>query len=57
MIPRANITAWRSNDQLEQNLVISRALVSMFNHQVVADRLLFRGGTALHNLFFGVGSR
>lgn len=63
MIPRANITAWRhnapwpSNDQVEQDLVISRALVSMFNHQVVADRLLFRGGTALHKLFFGTGSR
>ncbi|MCX7020663.1 MAG: nucleotidyl transferase AbiEii/AbiGii toxin family protein, partial [bacterium] len=36
MIPRANITAWRahapwpSNEQVEQDLVLSRALVTMF---------------------------
>ncbi|MBU1743247.1 MAG: nucleotidyl transferase AbiEii/AbiGii toxin family protein, partial [Proteobacteria bacterium] len=57
MIPRANITAWRSvapwpdNAQVEQDLVISRALVEMFRHPVVADQAVFRGGTALHKLF------
>jgi hypothetical protein len=56
LIPRANITAWRThapwptNEQVEQDLVLSRALVAMFSHEVVADRVVFRGGTALHNL-------
>ncbi|MCP5069867.1 MAG: nucleotidyl transferase AbiEii/AbiGii toxin family protein [bacterium] len=63
MIPRANITAWRSeapwpeNTQVEQNLVLSRALVAMFTHPVVADQAVFRGGTALHKLFFEPAGR
>lgn len=63
MIPRAHITAWRSaapwpaNEQVEQDLVLSRALVAMFNQKVVADHALFRGGTALHKLFFPEGGR
>lgn len=58
MIPRANITAWRnqapwSDDGLvEQDLVLSRALVEIFSHPVVASDLAFRGGTALHKLIF-----
>ena len=63
MIPRANITSWRSiapwpsDEQVEQDLVLSRALVDMFNRKAVADRVLFRGGTALHKLFFGAAGR
>lgn len=58
MIPRANITAWRTDApwpedaQVEQDLVLSRALVTMFEHPMVAEQALFRGGTALHKLFF-----
>ncbi|MCK5785705.1 MAG: nucleotidyl transferase AbiEii/AbiGii toxin family protein [Candidatus Sabulitectum sp.] len=58
MIPRANITAWRSsapwpsNDQVEQDLVLSRVLVSLFSSRVVADEAVFRGGTALHKMLF-----
>lgn len=63
MIPRANITAWRSvapwpsNEQVEQDLVLSRALVAMFSQKVVADRAIFRGGTALHKLFLWASRR
>lgn len=58
MIPRAHITAWRtqvpwpSDAQVEQGLVISRALVEMYARPVIADSLAFRGGTALHKLHF-----
>lgn len=58
MIPRANITAWRKtapwpdNTHVEQDLAISRALVELFNRPVVAEKAVFRGGTALHKLFF-----
>jgi predicted nucleotidyltransferase component of viral defense system len=63
VIPRANITAWRNrapwptNEQVEQDLVLSRALVAMFSHELVADQALFRGGTALHKLFFATARR
>ncbi len=58
MIPRANITAWRgvapwpSDAQVEQDLVLSRALVELFGRPAVAEQTAFRGGTALHKLFF-----
>jgi predicted nucleotidyltransferase component of viral defense system len=57
VIPRAHITAWRASapwsmdEQVEQDLVLSRALVELFSDQLVADELAFRGGTALHKLF------
>ena len=63
MIPRANITAWRahapwpSNEQVEQDLVLSRALVAIFSDATVATQAVFRGGTALHKLFFDGASR
>jgi predicted nucleotidyltransferase component of viral defense system len=63
LIPRANITAWRihapwpSNEQVEQDLVLSRALVAMFSREIVANQAVFRGGTALHKLFFGASAR
>ena len=57
MIPRDYVTAWRANApwvddaQVEQDLVISRALVEMFSHPLLARSLAFRGGTALYKLF------
>ncbi|MCE5254860.1 MAG: nucleotidyl transferase AbiEii/AbiGii toxin family protein [Actinomycetia bacterium] len=58
MIPRANITAWRAqapwalDEQVEQDLVLSRALSEMFVRPALREMLAFRGGTALHRLFF-----
>lgn len=58
MIPRANITAWRKtapwgdNAQVEQDLVLSRALVELFSRPALAEYAVFRGGTALHKLYF-----
>lgn len=58
MIPRAHITAWRSkapwstDAQVEQDLVISRAVVDLFSDPLVAREVAFRGGTALHKLHF-----
>lgn len=56
MIDRAYITEWQQTApwaqqyQVEQDLVISRALVEIFNHPLLAERLAFRGGTALFKL-------
>ena len=58
MIPRAHVTHWRGrapwplDAQVEQDLVISRALVELFSDSLLARSLAFRGGTALHKLFF-----
>lgn len=57
MIPQAYITEWanwvpwQSNEQIEQDLVICRALVEIFTDAFLAERLAFRGGTALHKLY------
>lgn len=56
MIPRDYITAWRKevpwveNFQVEQDLVISRAIVDLFSHPVLGKALAFRGATALYKL-------
>lgn len=63
MIPRAYITAWRTNApwptdaQVEQDLILCRALVSMLGQPAVAETLAMRGGTALHKLFISPPGR
>jgi predicted nucleotidyltransferase component of viral defense system len=57
MIPEAfisewrNIAPWSTNEQVEQDLIISRALVEMFSDEFLNEHLAFRGGTALHKLY------
>jgi predicted nucleotidyltransferase component of viral defense system len=58
MIPLMNIVAWgrkvpwAEQRQVEQDLIISRALVELFNDPFLAGQLRFRGGTALNKLHF-----
>lgn len=57
MIPQDYITEWSAsapwtqNLQVEQDLIISRVLIELFNHPKLAKTLAFRGGTALYKLF------
>ena len=57
MIPEAAITHWRNvvpwpqDAQVEQDLILSRALVEIFQGPIPPKGLLLRGGTALHKLF------
>jgi predicted nucleotidyltransferase component of viral defense system len=46
------IVPWPNELQVEQDLVISRALIDIFNHPILKTSLAFRGGTALQKLFF-----
>jgi predicted nucleotidyltransferase component of viral defense system len=63
MIPHDYITAWRvqapwiQDFQVEQDLIISRALVEIFSHPPLADGLAFRGGTALYKLYLKPAAR
>ncbi len=43
---------WPTNEQAEQDLIICRCLVAIYNDDFLASQLAFRGGTALHKLFF-----
>ena len=57
MIPTYSIQEWHEhapwNDDamVEQDLVICRALISIFSDEFLASQLAFRGGTALHKLY------
>jgi len=57
MIPQAFITHWRqevpwvSEDQVEQDLVLSKAIVQIFQDPFLADALALRGGTAFNKFF------
>ena len=56
MIPEVVITRWSndapwpSRDQVEQDLVLSRLICEIANHNLLGDELVFRGGTCLHKL-------
>lgn len=57
MIPEAAVTYWRNvvpwpqDAQVEQDLILSRALIEIFQEPALSQALLLRGGTALHKLF------
>ncbi|MEQ6120351.1 nucleotidyl transferase AbiEii/AbiGii toxin family protein [Reichenbachiella sp. MALMAid0571] len=57
MIPRRYIEEWKAiapwpdNAQIEQDLVIERALIALFSDDLIRESLAFRGGTALHKLY------
>ena len=56
MIPRPNIVEWShmapwlTDEQVEQDLLLSRLIVEIANDDYLSDELVFRGGTCLHKL-------
>ena len=63
MIPKRYIEEWKEfapwpdNAQVEQDLIIERALVELFSDEMLRENLAFRGGTALHKFFLKPQSR
>src|SRR5262245_18321839 len=57
MIPAQNIVAWGNvvswaeQRQVEQDLIISRAIVAIFSDEQLRSQLRFRGGTARNKLY------
>ena len=57
MIPAYFIQEWKEKApwtepyMVEQDLIICRALISIFSDEFLASQLAFRGGTALHKLY------
>lgn len=58
MIPRAFIQAWSQtapwldSRQVEQDLIICRALCDLFGSSKLSGKIAFRGGTAINKLVF-----
>ncbi len=58
MIPQAFLQAWSATApwpdfrQVEQDLIISRALCDLFNASALRGKIAFRGGTAINKLLF-----
>ena len=58
MIPAQNIVAWGTvvpwadQRQVEQDLIISRAMIEIFSEEMLRDAVRVRGGTALNKLHF-----
>ena len=52
-----NVVPWADQRQVEQDLIISRALVEIFSDAMLRDELRFRGGTALNKLHFPASLR
>jgi predicted nucleotidyltransferase component of viral defense system len=63
MIPRDYITEWRAHApwvqdiQVEQDLVVCRALVAIFSDPLLQRALAFRGGTALYKIHIKPAAR
>jgi len=63
MIPQRYIEQWRAvapwtlDAQVEQDLVIARAIIEMYSDDLLKKSLAFRGGTALHKLYLNPQAR
>ena len=63
MIPKPDIAKWQLQApwnefaQVEQDLIISRALIEIFSDEFLRENLAFRGGTALHKLYLNPAPR
>ncbi|MCL2548885.1 MAG: nucleotidyl transferase AbiEii/AbiGii toxin family protein, partial [Symbiobacteriaceae bacterium] len=56
MIPYNTITSWGvthpwpTREQVEQDLLLSKAICDIYTNELLSAELIFRGGTALHKL-------
>lgn len=63
MIPINMIKEWRQQapwvyqSQVEQDLILSRALIALYQDELIQKTLSFRGGTALNKLFIKPAAR
>src|SRR3989338_2377446 len=63
MIPRLSLLDWQekiqwpSMEQIEQDLILSRIIVDIYNNPFLKEHLVFRGGMALNKLFISPAAR
>ena len=57
MVPKEAIMEWKEflpwqrDEMVEQDLIICRSLVALFQDEYLSEHLTFRGGTTLHKLY------
>lgn len=52
IIAWGNVAPWAEQRQIEQDLIISRAVIELFSDNFLKEEQRFRGGTALNKLHF-----
>lgn len=58
MIPQAylvdwrNVAPWSEMHQVEQDLVLTRAIIQLYSDPIFSEARVFRGGTAMQKLFY-----
>ena len=63
MIPSASITAWATTRPwpnraaIEQDLLLARTVAAIYEHPLLRDELVFRGGTCLHQVHLAAPRR
>jgi len=63
MIPAAHVYEWQERApwadiaQVEQDLILSRAILALFSDPLARDLIAFRGGTAMHKLHLAPPAR
>jgi len=63
MIPPMHLTHWRgkapwgSDAQIEQDLVLTKALIQLYSDPLLTEAFVFRGGTAMQKLFYDSPTR
>ncbi len=53
----SNHVFWQSMGMIEQDLLIRKVLIDLYEHSYIRDHLLFRGGTALNMLYLDPPAR
>jgi predicted nucleotidyltransferase component of viral defense system len=48
---------WQFPEQIEQDLIITTALLKIYQHPILREKFAFRGGTALNKLYFNPPTR
>jgi len=48
---------WQTEEQIEQDLLLSRTVIAIFQDDFLRENLAFRGGTALHKLYLDPAPR
>ena len=51
------IVPWQYPEQIEQDLIITTALLKIYQHPILSEKFAFRGGTALNKLYFNPPTR
>lgn len=57
LVEWSKVAPWQEDRQIEQDLIITKALLQIYGHPELRKTLAFRGGTALNKLIFNPPSR